>query len=402
MRTRDLVFLSLRYARSRLVETLVIVLSTAIGVAVFTTAFGLIRAYSKDLNDTLERPEYREITVSPGTWQLAARNAPPAGPPRLSAEVAQRAAAACPAVSHGYVETQWGEGYLNVLRVSPPYFDAWRLSAAQGALLADEDIRQARNVAVIGARIARGVFKGESPIGKRIGSRDYRIIGVLRSAPSAWFSEEMSGSTDNTIFVPYTELPSDVQTWPVRLAFMVPPDGSIEAAESELRSFFAAEYGPNSVEISSRRAQVLTEQRIAVPLSALIAVLSATILVCLSVAILNLLYHRVARRRASLGLAAAVGASRRDTFGLFLAEFMFTGAGGGLLGIMLSFALGEVVQRFLNPQGSAVPGLRIAVTWPTVGFALCFVLVLELAMCLLPALHAARSSPVESMRGGQA
>ena len=96
-----------------------------------------------------------------------------------------------------------------------------------------------------------------------------------------------------------------------------------------------------------------------------------------------------------------MGASRRDTFLLYLAEFVLTGLVGGLLGVLLSLAFGQVVQGVLNPEGSAIPGLRIAVNAPTVGLALAFVLVLELLLSLLPTLQATHTSPVEAMRGGQ-
>jgi putative ABC transport system permease protein len=406
MKLRDLLFLSFRYASSRILETLVVVLSMAIGVAVFTTAVGLIRAYAQDLDQTLTSPEFREINVWPSTGGRQILDRPPADPPRLTAEDAARAAAECPAVSHGYVRWGIGEsgsdgGALIATRVTPGIFAAWELEAAQGTLLVDEDIREARAVAVIGDGIARRLFKGASPIGQTIGYAKYRVIGVLRPAPSSLYTSDMSGSIDSAVFVPCTYMPWKEITSSPNLAFMVPRGGSMEAAETQLKAFFNRQYGEGTVSVFSLRGRVVVEQKIAVPFSALVAVVAGTILVCLSIAILNLLFHRVARRRASIGLASAVGASRRDTFRLYFTEFMLTGLVGGFLGVLLSLAFGQVVQGVLNPEGSAIPGLRIAVNAPTVGFALAFVLALELLLSLLPTLQATHTSPVEAMRGGQ-
>jgi putative ABC transport system permease protein len=119
------------------------------------------------------------------------------------------------------------------------------------------------------------------------------------------------------------------------------------------------------------------------------------------IGIVNTLVMAILERRREIGIMKAIGASDRDVQGLFFAEAGAMGVFGGLIGVVLGWAIGRAIDMgtniYLHRQGLQ-PQHFWAVPWWLVGFALGFSFVVSLGSGIYPALRAAKLDPVQALR----
>ncbi|MDE3103082.1 MAG: FtsX-like permease family protein, partial [Chloroflexota bacterium] len=99
----------------------------------------------------------------------------------------------------------------------------------------------------------------------------------------------------------------------------------------------------------------------------------------------------VNERTREIGIRKAVGARRQDILSQFLIEAITLTGTGGLLGIVLGWAISELVKRIQA-------GLPIAITAGTVGVAVGVSVCIGVVFGLYPAMRAARLHPIEALR----
>jgi putative ABC transport system permease protein len=120
-----------------------------------------------------------------------------------------------------------------------------------------------------------------------------------------------------------------------------------------------------------------------------------------SIGIVNTLVMAVLERRREIGIMKAIGASDQDVRGLFFAEAGAMGLLGGVLGVALGWAIGQVISVgtniYLRNQGFP-PEHLWAVTWWLVAFALGVAFIISLLSGLYPASRAAKLDPVQALR----
>ncbi len=119
-------------------------------------------------------------------------------------------------------------------------------------------------------------------------------------------------------------------------------------------------------------------------------------LVVASVAILNVMLMSTIERRGEIGVLRAVGIRRGEVLRMILAEAVFLGVLGGIVGAGLSLAIGAVLFAILTDSPWLVFGWSSA-QYLLYGFA--FAVVASLLSGLYPAWKAANDPPVEALRG---
>jgi putative ABC transport system permease protein len=119
------------------------------------------------------------------------------------------------------------------------------------------------------------------------------------------------------------------------------------------------------------------------------------------IGIVNTLVMAILERRREIGIMKAIGASDGDIKKLFFAEAGAMGILGGLVGVALGWAIGQIINLgtniYLRSQ-SFPPEHFWSVPWWLVGFALLFSFLVSLAAGLYPAGRAARLDPVQALR----
>jgi putative ABC transport system permease protein len=119
------------------------------------------------------------------------------------------------------------------------------------------------------------------------------------------------------------------------------------------------------------------------------------------IGIVNTLVMAILERRREIGIMKAIGASDGDVKRLFFAEAGAMGILGGVAGVALGWAIGQVINLGTNiylKSQSFPPEHFWSVPWWLVGFALLFSFLVSLAAGLYPAGRAARLDPVQALR----
>jgi putative ABC transport system permease protein len=119
------------------------------------------------------------------------------------------------------------------------------------------------------------------------------------------------------------------------------------------------------------------------------------------IGIVNTLVMAILERRREIGIMKAIGASDGDIRKLFFAEAGAMGILGGVVGVALGWAIGQVINLGTNiylKRQSFPPEHFWAVPWWLVGFAILFSFLVSLAAGLYPAGRAARLDPVQALR----
>jgi putative ABC transport system permease protein len=136
-------------------------------------------------------------------------------------------------------------------------------------------------------------------------------------------------------------------------------------------------------------------------LYAFLGIFGSLALIVASIGIVNTLVMAILERRREIGIMKAIGASDGDVKKLFFAEAGAMGVLGGVVGVTLGWAIGQVINVGTNiylKRQSLPPEHFWAVPWWLVGSAILFAFVVSLISGLYPAGRAARLDPVQALR----
>jgi putative ABC transport system permease protein len=119
------------------------------------------------------------------------------------------------------------------------------------------------------------------------------------------------------------------------------------------------------------------------------------------IGIVNTLVMAILERRREIGIMKAIGASDGDIKRLFFAEAGAMGILGGIVGVALGWAIGQVINLGTNvylKRQSFPPEHFWSVPWWLIAFAMVFSFLVSLVAGLYPAGRAAQLDPVQALR----
>jgi ABC-type antimicrobial peptide transport system permease subunit len=136
-------------------------------------------------------------------------------------------------------------------------------------------------------------------------------------------------------------------------------------------------------------------------LYAFLGIFGSLALIVSSIGIVNTLVMAILERRREIGIMKAIGASDGDVKKLFFAEAGAMGILGGVVGVALGWAIGQLINFGTNIylKSQAFPPEHFwAVPWWLVALAIGFSFLVSLVSGLYPAGRAARLDPVQALR----
>ena len=257
-----------------------------------------------------------------------------------------------------------------------------------------QDVDNYRRVAIIAMDAVDQLFPYEDPLGKPISINgiDFTVIGVLERV-----GEMFGQSQDNYVLIPitnYLQRFSD-QNSSLSITIEAPSaelyDKTMDETIGIMRAIRKVSPGAeNDFEVSSNAELIDTFSSFTAGVKLFALAVSVIALVVAGIGIMNIMLVSVTERIKEIGIRKAIGASRRDILTQFLSEAVFLSEFGGIVGVILGVAGGNVVAMLLK-----VPA-QIPFDWVIIGLVVCSVI--GIGFGIYPAYKAAKLDPIDALR----
>jgi putative ABC transport system permease protein len=272
-----------------------------------------------------------------------------------------------------------------------------------GRFLNDVDANSQRRVLVLGALIAKDIFKDEDPVGKSIllDGVPFTVVGLIQKKVQTAMN---NGPDTRRAIIPYTTFRTSYGNKNVNSIVLQPIDPTQqEAVKSSLYDVLGRKYrfDPKDERALSIWDFIEAEkisQKIGLGVSIFLFSIGFLTLVIAGVGVANVMYVVVKERTKEIGIKLAVGARRSYILAQFIFESLLLSLSGGAIGILFCYAVVSVMWIIPAEEGAMQfvgrPVLSLSLVLITVGI----LTAIGLAAGVFPARKAASVDPVESLR----
>jgi putative ABC transport system permease protein len=276
-----------------------------------------------------------------------------------------------------------------------------RHQVSRGRFLDEEDERDGRAVAVLGANLPATFFADAEAIGRTIqlDGHPFEVIGVLRHKGQQFVTN--LALHDDMIFIPLRRGQRIFDLGDAIGSVLLDPHRSDEtdALRVELRAALWPYHHLAPEEDEAVRFMSVAEfagpiKRIGFGLELLLGGIGTVILGMAGVGVANLMVAMVNRRRVELAMRRACGGRRRDLILQLLVETLVVVLTGGALGLGVGTALVGLIS--LIPMPDMVPAPRIELGVLATSFVV--LVAVGLLSGIAPARTAARVDPAAALR----
>lgn len=274
--------------------------------------------------------------------------------------------------------------------VSDGYFHTLRIELKHGRTFSEEEVTDARKLAVVNDTFARKYLGNENPIGQRVRLLNldrvsdplFEIIGVVRDVtnrgpqspiePELWVPNTISGSQLRVLMVRSTQDTA----------------GMMELVQKQV---WASDSGV-ALAYSYKLEDFISERMYAGPRFGFVmmCVFGCVGLILVAIGVYSVLAYATARKTHEIGIRIALGAKGADVLALIVGIGLRLVALGISIGIAMSLVLGRLIGTELVGIHAYDPATLATTT---------LVLILTAALaCWVPARRAWRVDPVIALR----
>lgn len=257
-----------------------------------------------------------------------------------------------------------------------------------------DDITYIRKVAIIGEDVRKNIFKNVVAVGKSItvDGQSYNVIGTLKAKGNT-----LGQTNDDIVIIPYT---TGLQVYgdgdrDILIQVSAPSMLLIPETMDELIGLMRTirKVPPdkaNDFEINSNNSLKGVFESFTGYLYIFGFVVGGIALLGAGIGVMNIMLVSVTERTKEIGIRKAIGATKKAITRQFLTEAVFICQLGGLIGLIIGVAVGNILavvmeSEIVFPWGAAIGGI-IGLTFVGLIFG------------VFPAMKAAKLDPIESLR----
>ena len=267
-----------------------------------------------------------------------------------------------------------------------------------------QDQMQHARVAVIGSEAKEKLFSGRNALAERvrIDGLSFEVIGVLSAK-----MQEGDDDINRAIYVPFTTMSDLKDTHYLDSIWFNYETPEYARLEQSARAVLATEhkFSPTdrrAVRVFNLMEQVHQFEVITIGLKILLGFIGTLTLGIGGVGLMNIMLVSVTQRTREIGVEKALGAQRGHILLQFLAEALTITFMGGVLGIVLAYAVSLSVGRLTlysaMAKNAEAGDIRLIIAPGTVVVATLILTAVGLISGMVPALRASRLDPIEALR----
>ena len=277
--------------------------------------------------------------------------------------------------------------------VSPDYFRAMGIKLLRGRPFDEHDREGEAAVAIVSQFVAKTVWGGDDPIGKRISYEDHptqndwvTVVGVVDDVKQQALSEK---EPLPAIYRPLaqTRFPYFLR----HMAYAVRTSGNPSVIAGMMRRSFRELDRNQPIQLVASMDDLI-DTTTAEPrfYSRMLGAFSAIALLLASLGIYGVMAYTVAQRTREIGIRVALGAQRRDIFGSVMGRSAVVIGAGVMAGLAGAYGVTRVLEKLLFEVKATDPATFVLVTAVLVAIAL--------VATYVPARRATRVDPMVALR----
>jgi putative ABC transport system permease protein len=270
--------------------------------------------------------------------------------------------------------------------VSPNYFDAMGIPLRSGRKFTEQDRVGSPDVVIISETMARRVFPGEDPLGKRLALNfleqrvSLEIVGVVADV-----RQDVAEKSNLHIYDTNLQRP-----W-LSTAFVVRADSNPQSLTQAVQRAIR-EVDSNRVASDVKTMEQVMSESVSQPrfYTQLLSVFAALALLLAAIGIYGLMSFAVAQRTHEIGIRIALGARAGHVVRMVVRQGMSLVIAGVGLGLAAAFVLTRLMQSLLFEVSASDPLTFI--------FVALLLAVVAFIACYIPARRATRVDPMTALR----
>jgi putative ABC transport system permease protein len=399
----ETVRMALTTLRTNRLRSLLTMVGIVIGNASVITLVGVGRGAQGLAEEQLSNLGANVLFVVPGNNDTRRRGV--AFPRTLVLEDAEAIAEQVPSVkrvapqisSSQVVQLGARSSTSSISGITPEFLPVRSFEVSKGRFINAEDVKAARNVAVIGPDLAAKLVPTGSVVGQslRIGNQSFQVVGVM-APKGAVFGSNQDGNTYIPISTMVTRLTGRDPTYGISLSFIsveAKDESSTGAAKFQITNLLRQRHDilrDDDFAVRSQKDALSIVGTITGGLTLMLAAIGGISLLVGGIGIMNIMLVSVSERTQEIGLRKALGARSGDVLQQFLVESLVLASLGGAIGTAAGLGTIALVAT-LTPLPASIGTSTVLMTVGLSGS-------IGLFFGVVPARRAAKLDPIVALR----
>ncbi len=351
------------------------------------------------------------VGIFPGRTSLQAGGTKAGVQIRLTRDDLEYLRAECPMLTRispevdkqSFVSFGTRSGSYGIHGIYSSYENIRALDVGEGSFFGEQEDYTHSRVAVIGSTVKKKLFSGQNALGEsiRIDGISYKVIAVIQHTISNG-DEDMN----SLIYVPYSAMSDLKNTYYLDGIFMDYEGDHSKFVEAVRNSMaFHHSFNPKdtrAIFVFDAVKDLADLNVITVGIKLLLGFIGLLTLGIGGVGLMNIMLVSVTQRTREIGVEKALGAHRWHILFQFLAEALVITALGGLLGVVLayliSWSVGSMTLWSAFMEDASEGDIHLYIDSATLIWSTAILSFVGIVSGMLPAIKAARLSPIEALR----